>query len=206
MSAALAVAMAAALLLPAAVFAQGGEGNATAGAAQGGDTLDAWVVIGVALALAAVGGAIWNGIQIHRHVSLVKKDDDERLRPMLRWTSEGDRRVYPPSVTDGKVIVIKILNAGQVAAVGIVCDVRFGMEGDFGSEKVGHSKNEWGSLAPNMAIHLNVHVTGEQMRRVLEGKEKFHIEIMAEYRGPGEKKYEYSMSGDYDGRETLLHD
>jgi len=204
---ALVAAVAVSALLPTTALAQGGTGNATEGAAQGaGEWPGAWVILGIILAATAIGGTIWNGLQIARHVGLVERDMATRLRPILGWASDGDRRVWPPSVREGKVHVIKILNAGPVAAMGIVLDVRFGTEGDFQAGKAGHMRNQWGTLAPNSAIHLNVHMTGEQERRAKEKREKFCVEIKAEYRGPDGKGYEYSMGGDYDGREMLLRD
>lgn len=137
------------------------------------------LTVRAAITVAAVWGSVRNARQVERHVALTEADMSTRLRPMLRWTSDGDRLVHPPRVLEGTVIVIRMLNAGQAAAVDIVCDVKFGMEGDFEAGRAGHRRDQWGSLAPNSAIHLNVHVTEEQKCRAREKKEKFHVEIKA---------------------------
>lgn len=171
------------------------------------------LTVGAVITAAAVWGSVRNARQVERHVSLTERhvsltaaDMSARMRPMLRWTSDGNRLVYPPRVLEGAMIVIRLLNAGQAAAVGIVCDVRFGMEGDLEAGRAGHRRDQWGSLAPNSAIHLNVHVTEEQRLRARGKREKFRVEVKAEYRGPDGREYKYSMGGDYDGREALLHD
>ena len=206
MSAALVAAMAAALLLPAAASAQGGGGNATAGGGQGaGDDPGAWVLIGIVLAAAAVGGPIWNGWQLRRHVNLVEADIAARLRPVLAWVSDGSGQGHALTVLGGGLVRVRIINAGQVAAVGIAYAVRSGMEGDFGSGGTGHSRGRRGALAPNSCMEIDVWMTDEQGRRAQEG-ERFRLEVALEYRSPAGKEYEYSVSGVYDGRETVLRD
>jgi len=162
--------------------------------------------VGMGIAAAAVCGTVWNALLLRKHVNVIKKDMDERLRPLLRWTSDRDKQGIPVNVLDGRVISIRIINAGQVAAVGIVCDVKYGMASDFEAGKAGCRKDQYGSLAPNRSMDVNVWVSGEQVRMVREEKKKFRMEIHAEYRGPDGREYAYSMSGDYDGWQALLHD
>ena len=161
---------------------------------------------GTGIAALAVWGTLRNTRQLERHVKLLETDMTTRLRPLLRWTSDRDKRGITVNVPDGRVISIRMVNAGQVAAVGIVCDVKYGMASDFESGKAGCRKDQYGSLAPNRSMDVNVWVSGEQERMVREEKKKFHMEIHAEYRGPDGREYAYSMSGDYDGWQALLRD
>lgn len=172
----------------------------------GAEAPDAWVVIGVILAAAAVGGTMWNGWQLYRHVNLAKRDADGRLRPVLAWTADSDRPSHTFAIVEADQITIRIINAGQVAAVGIECDARFGMEDEFKAGKAKHDKSQWGSLAPNKVLEVGVPITGTQNIQALEKKKKFHIEIAAEYRAPGGKVYRYAMRGDYDGWHVTLRD
>ncbi|RNJ71451.1 MAG: hypothetical protein EB824_06865 [Thaumarchaeota archaeon S15] len=161
---------------------------------------------GTGIAALAIWGTLRNTRQLERHVKLLETDMTTRLRPLLRWTSDRDKRGITVNVPDGRVISIRIVNAGQVAAVGIVCDVKYGMASDFEAGKAGCRKDQYGSLAPNRSMDVNVWVSGEQVRMVREEKKKFRMEIHAEYRGPDGREYAYSMSGDYDGWQALLHD
>lgn len=206
MNAAAVAIVAAAMLLPHAALAQDGAGNATVGVAQeAAGAPDAWVILGIVLAATAVGGTIWNGSQLRRHVDLVKRDMDERLRPVLAWVSDGTRQGHSLTVLGGGMVRVRILNAGQVAAVGIAYAVRSGMGGDLEEAGTGRVWGQRGALAPNASMAIDVWLTDEQVRRTQRG-EKFHFEVLLEYRSPAGAAYGYSMSGDYDGTQTVLRD
>jgi len=155
-------------------------------------------VIGTAIAAAAVVGTLCNTRQLRRHGNLVKEDMEVRLRPQLGWTTDSNLLLQPRDVNSGGVFRIMIINAGQVAATEIVCRMKLGMASDFEIGKIEHKRDCRGSLAPNMSIEVRVPITTEQMRAASQ-QDQFHAEILIEYRGPGKKVYEYSMSGDYDG-------
>lgn len=199
MNVALVAIMAAITLLPSVAHAQDSGGNVTAGAGQeAGEATNMWVIAGIIMAAAAVAGTIWNGCQLRKHVDLVKKDMDERLRPQLGWTTDSNLLLRHGDVDSGGVFRIRIINAGQVAARNIVCHMNLGLASDFEAGRIKHEREFRGSLAPNMVIEVRVPITTEQMKAA-SPKDQFHAEIMIEYRGPGKKPYKYSMSGDYDG-------
>lgn len=162
--------------------------------------------IGMAIAVAAVVGTVWNARQLRRHVGLVEADMATRLRPVLVWTADGDMPSHTFAVVTGSRIKIRIINAGQVAAVRIVCDIKVGMAGDFEAGEETRSIDKWGSLAPTKHIEIDLPLTDEQNFRVRRRREKFHIDIVAKYRAPYGQEYQYSMSGDYDGLNMILRD
>jgi len=164
------------------------------------------LAVGSAIALIAAWGTIRNTRELAKHVALVEKDMDKRLRPFLVWTADGDMPSHTFAVIDGNQIKVRIINAGQVAAVGIVCDVRVGLEADFEAGNEVRSQDQWGSLAPNKCIEIDIPLADEHVLRVKGKKEKFRIDVRAEYRGPDGKEYEYSMSGRYDGANVILRD
>lgn len=164
------------------------------------------LVVGVGIATLAAWGTVRNTGQLERHVRLVEADMSTRLRPQLGWTTDGDIPSHTFAAITGNQIKLRIINAGQVAAVGIVCDVRVGLEGDFEAGSEVRSRDRWGSLAPNKRIDIDLPLTTEQLLRIREGGEKFRIEVLAEYRGPDGREYRYAMSGHYDGHNVILRD
>jgi len=165
------------------------------------------LVASIAIAGVAVGGTVWNALLLRKHVNVIKKDMDERLRPLLRWTADGDRPSRTFAVIDGNQIKIRIINAGQVAAVGIVLEGRMGLTGDFEAGRESRYKGaKWGSLAPNKSMEVDLVITDEDMRRIREKKERLHVEILLKYQDPGGKEYEYALSGHYDGEDMILRD
>ena len=165
------------------------------------------LVIGTVIAVVAIAGTVCNALLLRRHVNAVKDDMGKRLRPLLRWTADGDLPSRTLAVIDGNQIKIRIINAGQVAAVGIVLGGRFGLTGDFeAGREARYEGAQWGSLAPNKSMEVDLEITGEQMRRIRKEGERFHIEILLKYQDPGGKDYEYSMNGHYDGKSVILRD
>lgn len=198
MNAALVAIMAAAALLPTATYAQDGGGNATAGAAQDdGGAPDDWVVIGAILAFAAVGGTIWNGWQLYRHVNLVKKDADERLRPTLSWVVlEGDRAARITAWTEWPSgIKIRLLNAGQVSARDIIMYRDARIVGNDGERGVSGSKlRRLGALGPGESMDILIPVSAVMLGRVLGG-EMAYIEARFVYGTEGTQRFEYRVGG-----------
>ena len=163
------------------------------------------LVTGMGIAGVAVGGTVWNAWQLHRHVNVIKKDMDERLRPLLGQTTDENLLLPPKEVDSGGVFRIKIINAGQVAAGGVVCSMKVGMASDFDAGCAKRKQERRGYLAPDKLIEVRVPITTEQMRKASQ-QDKFRAEVLVEYRGPGEKAYKYSMSGYYDGIEMQWRD
>jgi len=161
--------------------------------------------VGMGIASTAVAGTAWNAWQLRRHVNVIKKDMDERLRPLLGWTTDSNLMLPARDVGNGGVFRIRIINAGPVAARGIVCSIKVGMASDFEAGSTKRKQEHRGYLAPDKLIEVRVPITTKQMRKASQ-QDKFRAEILVEYRGLGEKAYKYSMSGDYDGKVALWRD
>jgi len=198
MNAAAVAIVAAAMLLPHAALAQEGAGNATAGDAQeAAEAPGAWVVIGAILAAAAVGGTIWNGWQLRRHVDLVKRDMDERLRPTLMWGVLGDgssvRIAAWPERPCG--LTIRLLNAGQVSARDIIMYTDARVVGNDGEPGVpGHRLRRLGALEPDESMEIFIPVPAVMLGRVLGG-EMAYIEARFFYGAGDAKMFEYRVGG-----------
>ncbi|RNJ72001.1 MAG: tetratricopeptide repeat protein [Thaumarchaeota archaeon S15] len=195
MSAALVAAMAAALLLPAAASAQGSGGNATAAGGQGtGDDPGAWVLIGIALAAAAVGGTIWNGWQLRRHVDLVEADIAARLRPVLalaKTDGDGQIGVYGDRGRPGG-LRIRLVNAGQASAEEIVVrrEVRLVGEGAPPLLRTRHL----GALEPGESTEVRIPMPVEDLGRALGGGMAY-VDAIFEYTGGGRRGLKYHVAG-----------
>lgn len=162
-------------------------------------------VVGMAIAAVAVAGTVRNAWQLRRHVDLVQRDMDERLRPELGRTTDSNLLPRPIDIDSGGLFRVRIINAGQVAARKIVCDMKFGMASDFEAGVEEHKRENRGFLAPDKLIEVRVPITTEQMRAASQ-QDQFHVEILVEYSGPGGKEYGCPVNGDYDGVEARWSD
>ncbi|MDD9810080.1 MAG: tetratricopeptide repeat protein [Thaumarchaeota archaeon] len=159
--------------------------------------------VGMGIAAAAVVGTVCNALLLRRHVNVIKKDMDKRLRPVLVWAEiEGDGPVgvYGDGGLPGG-IRIKLVNAGQVSAEEIVVHHGIRLVGE--GEALRLQTRRLGALEPGKHAEVRIPMSMEGLGRALGGG-MVYVDAVFEYRGGGHDSLAYHVAGYRSGTLSTL--
>jgi len=224
-TAALAIALLAAALAPAA-HAQEDSG----GVADRLDELSAHVeranrintilyvvsfAVGAGLACIAIYATCRNTTRLDRQLRnyeertrLLREDIDVGFTPILMWTLAGKRFGEPaPEGLGGRLVVVRIVNAGRAPAMRATAVVRHMLRaagGGFGV--IRRERHSWGAVLPNDFVEVPVWIDDEVLGAVKGPKEAFRADIALEYRSVTGKSHRRRISVRYNGKDVILRD
>ncbi|RNJ73353.1 MAG: hypothetical protein EB833_03015 [Thaumarchaeota archaeon S13] len=129
-----------------------------------------------------------------------------RLRPVIAWSAlGGGRKLAKRGLPGGGVVLmVRITNVGEVAAVDVVSSTRIRVSRRSGDGLLRHTKPDAvGSLYPHASTDILVELTGDEHGMVRNGA-KAAFEIMLEYVTVNNRKYSYKVVGTYSGSAETL--
>lgn len=148
-------------------------------------------------------------VNIHEdHLKLLKGDIDDKATPVMAWTLAGKRFGAPePTGVGAKLVIVRIVNAGRATALRATADVTHRMR--TGGEKfreIRREQHSWGAVLPNDLVEMPVWIDDEVLGEIKDTQGLFRADVELEYRSVAGKIYRRRMTVRYDGKDVTLRD
>lgn len=144
--------------------------------------------------------AIAAGVAASTHSAyLVEWLSRHRLRPVLAWVTFGEgRKLVKRSLPGGPtVVMVRITNVGQVAAMDVVSRARVGVSSHMERRFLRHARPDLvGSLHPGTSTDILVEISEEE-HSVIQGGGTARLEITLEYMTVDNRRHSYIVGGSY---------